>query len=447
MAGQGAPAQVVIPHAPWFTEDRLGMFVHWGLYSLAARHEWVMNYEQLSAADYRKYFEHFDPDLYDPREWAAAARNAGMKYVVLTTKHHDGFVLWDSALTEYKSTNTPCGRDLLTPYVEALREAGLKVGFYHSVIDWHHPDFPIDAVHPERNNPAWRELNEGRTGEAYRHYLHGQVRELLSNYGHIDYLFFDFSYPEMSTETDDGEPQFRGKGAGDWGSVELMEMIRELQPGIIVNDRLNVPGDFVTPEQYQPAGAMISGDREVPWEACQTLNGSWGYDRDNLDYKSSGQLVRMLIDGVSKGGNLLLNVGPTARGNIDPRAHAILEDIGEWMRLHGRSIHGAGASGLAAPVDARYTLRGNRLYLHLFAWPFQFIHLPGLAGKVRYAQLLNDASEVAMMVLDADQSAGQMTPAGQAPGTLTLKLPIQRPKVSVPVVELFLNTPPHSERH
>lgn len=423
------------------------MFVHWGLYSLAARHEWVMNYEQLSAADYRKYFEHFDPDLYDPREWAAAARNAGMKYVVLTTKHHDGFVLWDSALTEYKSTNTPCGRDLLTPYVEALREAGLKVGFYHSVIDWHHPDFPIDAVHPERNNPAWRELNEGRTGEAYRHYLHGQVRELLSNYGHIDYLFFDFSYPEMSTETDDGEPQFRGKGAGDWGSVELMEMIRELQPGIIVNDRLNVPGDFVTPEQYQPAGAMISGDREVPWEACQTLNGSWGYDRDNLDYKSSGQLVRMLIDGVSKGGNLLLNVGPTARGNIDPRAHAILEDIGEWMRLHGRSIHGAGASGLAAPVDARYTLRGNRLYLHLFAWPFQFIHLPGLAGKVRYAQLLNDASEVAMMVLDADQSAGQMTPAGQAPGTLTLKLPIQRPKVSVPVVELFLNTPPHSERH
>ena len=423
------------------------MFVHWGLYSLAARHEWVMNYEQLSAADYRKYFEHFDPDLYDPREWAAAARNAGMKYVVLTTKHHDGFVLWDSALTEYKSTNTPCGRDLLTPYVEALREAGLKVGFYHSVIDWHHPDFPIDAVHPERNNPAWRELNEGRTGEAYRHYLHGQVRELLSNYGHIDYLFFDFSYPEMSTETDDGEPQFRGKGAGDWGSVELMEMIRELQPGIIVNDRLNVPGDFVTPEQYQPAGAMVSGDREVPWEACQTLNGSWGYDRDNLDYKSSGQLVRMLIDGVSKGGNLLLNVGPTARGNIDPRAHAILEDIGEWMRLHGRSIHGAGASGLAAPVDARYTLRGNRLYLHLFAWPFQFIHLPGLAGKVRYAQLLNDASEVAMMVLDADQSAGQMTPAGQAPGTLTLKLPIQRPKVSVPVVELFLNTPPHSERH
>ncbi|MGP9503870.1 alpha-L-fucosidase [Specibacter sp. AOP5-B1-6] len=442
MTDQGAPAQVVIPHAPWFTEDRLGMFVHWGLYSLAARHEWVMNYEEIAVEEYRKYFEHFDPDLYDPREWAKAAKNAGMKYVVLTTKHHDGFVLWDSALTEYKSTNTPCGRDLLTPYVEALREAGLKVGFYHSAIDWHHPDFAIDAVHPERNNPNWAALNKTRTGATYREYLHGQVRELLSNYGQIDYLFFDFSYPEMSTKTDDGEPKFRGKGADDWGSVELMTMIRELQPGIIVNDRLDVPGDFVTPEQYQPAGAMLSGGKEVPWEACQTLNGSWGYDRDNLDYKSPEQLVRMLIDGVSKGGNLLLNVGPTARGNIDPRAHEALEGIGEWLRLHGRSIYGAGASGLEAPVDARYTLRGDRLYLHLFAWPFQFIHLPGLAGKVRYAQLLNDASEVAMMVLDSDQAAGHMTPAGQAPGTLTLKLPVQRPTVRVPVVELFLNTHP-----
>lgn len=440
MSSQGAGEQVVIPHAPWFTEDRLGMFVHWGLYSLAARHEWVMNYEQISIADYRKYFEHFDPDLYDPREWAAAAKHAGMKYVVLTTKHHDGFVLWDSALTEYKSTNTPCGRDLLTPYVEALREAGLKVGFYHSVIDWHHPDFAIDAVHPERNNPDWATLNEGRTGEAYREYLHGQVRELLTNYGQIDYLFFDYSYPDMSAQTDDGAPKFRGKGAQDWGSVELMSMIRELQPGIIVNDRLNVPGDFVTPEQYQPAGAMLSGGKEVPWEACQTLNGSWGYDRDNLDYKSSDQLVRMLIDGVSKGGNLLLNVGPTARGTIDPRAQQALDGIGEWMRLHARSIYGAGAAGFEAPVDARYTQRGDRLYLHLFAWPFQFIHLPGLAGKVSYAQLLNDASEVPLLVLDSEQSAGHMTPAGQAPGTLTLKLPVQRPNVAVPVVELFLNT-------
>ncbi|MDD0860018.1 alpha-L-fucosidase [Arthrobacter alpinus] len=319
----------------------------------------------MSAGEYNKYFEHFDPDLYDPREWAAAAKNAGMKYVVLTTKHHDGFALWDSALTEYKSTNTPCGQDLLTPYVEALRDAGLKVGFYHSLIDWHHPDFTIDGNHADRLNPAWQELNKGRDGARYRAYLHGQVRELLSNYGQIDYLFFDFSYPDQATANPDGGSTFCGKGASDWGSVELMEMIRELQPAIIVNDRLDVPGDFVTPEQYQPAGVMVSGDKEVPWEACQTLNGSWGYDRDNLDYKSADLLIRMLIDGVSKGGNLLLNVGPTARGEIDPRAVQSLAGIGEWMRLHSKSIYGAGAAGLPAPQDGRFTRRGNRLYLHL----------------------------------------------------------------------------------
>jgi alpha-L-fucosidase len=430
--------QVHIDHAPWFTEARFGMFVHWGLYSLAARHEWVMYREEIPAETYKKYFEHFDPDLYDPREWAAAATNAGMKYVVLTTKHHDGFCLWDSALTDYKATNTPYGKDLLAPYVEALREAGLKVGFYHSVIDWNHPDFAIDANHADRNNPDAVEINKTRDAAKYRKYLHGQVRELLTNYGQIDYLFFDFSYPNADGTAPAGD-KFPGKGRNDWGSEELMGMIRELQPGIVVNDRLDIPGDFVTPEQYQPAGAMVSGDKLVPWEACQTLNGSWGYDRDNLDYKSAGLLVRMLIDGVSKGGNLLLNVGPTARGEIDARAMEALTGMGEWTRVHGRSIYGAEAAPLTPPSDARYTRRGDRLYVHLFAWPFQFVHLPGLAGKVRYAQLLNDASEVAMMVLEPGQEAGHMTPAGQDAGTLTLKLPVQRPNVAVPVIELFLN--------
>lgn len=426
-------AQVHIDHAPWFTQARLGMFVHWGLYSLAARHEWVMQREEIPVETYRKYFEHFDPDLYDPQEWAAAAKGAGMKYVVLTTKHHDGFCLWDSALTDYKATNTPYGKDLLEPYVQALRDSGLKVGFYHSVIDWHHPEFPIDGVHVERNNPQAAELNRTRDIAKYREYLHGQVRELLSNYGQIDYLFFDYSYPN------DGGSQFPGKGRADWGSADLVAMVRELQPGIIVNDRLDFPGDFVTPEQYQPAGALRSGDKLVPWEACQTLNGSWGYDRDNLDYKSPDLLVRMLIDGVSKGGNLLLNVGPTARGEIDARAKDSLAEMGEWMRVHGRSIYGAEASDFTPPSDVRYTRRGNRLYVHLFAWPFQLLHLPGMAGKVRYAQLLNDASEVAMKVVDPHQLAGNMTPAGQDAGTLTLRLPVQRPDVAVPVIELFLN--------
>ena len=423
----------MISHAPWFTESRFGMFVHWGLYALPARHEWVMNRERISDEDYEKYFEHFEPDLYDPREWAAAAKNAGMKYVVLTTKHHEGFCLWDSALTDFKATKTPSGQDLVGQYVEALREAGLKVGFYHSLIDWHHPDFTIDGFHPQRDNPDAGMLNEGRDMARYRDYLHGQVRELLTNYGQIDYLFFDFSY--VSTDHTD---IWGGKGEDAWGSVDLLAMVRELQPGIIVNDRLDLPGDFVTPEQYQPAGPMTVDGVEVPWEACQTLNGSWGYDRDNLDYKSVDLLVKMLVDGVSKDGNLLLNVGPTGRGNFDPRAVESLHGIGDWMHLHSRSIYGAGASELAPPADARYTRRDDRLYLHLFSWPFEYVHLPELAGKVKYAQLLNDASEVALQELAPDREAINTAQGGQPAGTLTLKLPVQRPDVAVPVIELFL---------
>jgi len=423
----------MIAQAPWFTESRFGMFVHWGLYALPARHEWVMNRERIPAEEYEKYFQHFNPDLYDPREWARAAKDGGMKYVVLTTKHHEGFCLWDSALTDYKSTKTPSGQDLVAQYVEALREFGLKVGFYHSLIDWHHPDFTIDGFHPERDNPEAEKLNEGRDMARYREYLHGQVRELLSNYGQIDYLFFDFSYT-----SEDHKHIWGGKGRDAWGSVELLKMVRELQPGIIVNDRLDIPGDFATPEQYQPSGPMVVDGIEVPWEACQTLNGSWGYDRDNLDYKSVDLLVRMLVDGVSKDGNLLLNVGPTARGNFDPRAVESLRGIGDWIKLHSRAIYGAGPAAWTPPGDARYTRRGDRLYLHLFAWPFEYVHLPELAGKVEYAQLLNDASEVAMLEIAPDREAINTTPGGQPEGTLTLKLPVQRPDVAVPVVELFL---------
>lgn len=424
----------MIKHASWFEEARLGMFVHWGLYALPARHEWVMNREQSTVEEYAKYFRRFDPDLYDPRQWARAAREAGMKYVVLTTKHHEGFCLWDSALTDYKATNTPAGRDLIGPYVDALRAEGLKVGLYHSLLDWHHPDFTVDGVHPQRNAGNVEELNAGRDIGRYRDYLRGQVRELLSNYGQIDYLFFDFSYSDIKIP----EEFWGGKGREDWGSEELLAMVRELQPGIVVNDRLEIPGDFITPEQYQPSGPMLIDGAPVTWEACQTLNGSWGYDRDNLNYKSVDLLVRMLVDGVSKGGNLLLNVGPTARGNFDPRAVESLGGIGEWMHLHSRSIYGAGPSSLTPPADARYTQRGDRLYVHLFAWPFELVHLPGLDGKVEYAQLLNDASEVDIEQNDPAQEAVYTTPGAQPAGTLTLKVPVQRPNVAVPVLELFL---------
>jgi alpha-L-fucosidase len=414
--------------AAWWTEARFGLFIHWGLYSLAARHEWVKSREQLADEHYQRYFDHFYPDLFDPAAWARAAVNTGMRYVVITTKHHDGFCLWDSELTDYKVTRTPWAKDLLGPALDAFRQEGLRVGLYHSSIDWHHPEFPLDGFHPQRDDAAFK-ANAGRRDIAkYRQYLHGQVRELLTRFGRIDYLFFDFTYADRPG----------GKGPDDWGSDELMAMVRELQPDAIVNDRLGIPGDFVTPEQYQPAGPMVQAGEPVLWEACQTLNDSWGYDRDNLRYKTAGVIVRMLVDGVSKNGNLLLNIGPTGRGELDPRSPAILAEVGEWMRLHGRSIYGCGASDFVPPPDARYTQRADRLYLHLFAWPYRHIHLPGLAGRVRYAQLLNDASEVGMQVIDAEQQAQNTRPGGAAEGTLSLELPVVQPPVTVPVVELFL---------
>jgi alpha-L-fucosidase len=409
----------------WFVHDRFGLFIHFGIYSAGARHEWLKKRETFTTEGYQKYFDHFDPDLYDPQQWAREAKAAGMKYAVITTKHHDGFCLFDTKLTDYNVTNTPYGKDLIGPFVEAFRAEGLKVGFYHSVIDWHHEDYTRDPVHPQANDDAFWEGRD-RDIAKYREYLHGQVRELLTNYGKIDIMWFDFTPPTKTKE--------------DWDSEALEKLVRELQPEIILNDRIAYPesADFVTPEQYQPAEWPTRDGERVVWEACQTLNGSWGYHRDNLDWKSSEMLIQMLIDSVSKGGNVLLNVGPTGRGEFDPEAQFILAEIGEWMRVNGRSIYGAtAADGCEAPVDCRYTRRGDRLYLHVFNWPMRHVHLPGMAGKIEYAQLLHDGSEVFVTDSDPDARAQNTAMPGFA-GVATIDLPIQRPDVLVPVVELFL---------
>jgi alpha-L-fucosidase len=180
----------------WFTRDRFGLFIHWGIYALPARHEWVKQRERVSDEDYRKYFDHFYPDLYDPEKWAREAKNAGMRYFVVTTKHHDGFCLWDTDLTDYKVTNTPWGEDLIAPMVEAFRSEDMKVGFYHSLIDWHHPAFPVDGLHPRRDDPGYIEANRDRDITRYREYLHGQTRELLTRFGRVDVMWFDFSYSD-----------------------------------------------------------------------------------------------------------------------------------------------------------------------------------------------------------------------------------------------------------
>jgi alpha-L-fucosidase len=422
------------------------MFIHWGLYALPARHEWVKQQEKLTNEQYQKYFDHFDPDLYDPEAWADAAKAAGMRYFVITTKHHDGFCLWDSDLTDYKATNTPYGRDLLGPMIEAFRSRGLKVGLYHSLIDWHHPDFVIDDMHALRHHPDREKMNEGRDQGRYIEYLHGQVRELLTRFGKIDILFFDFSYPtRWGWKNDFGQP-FDGKGNEAWDSARLLDMVRELQPGIMLNDRLDLEDrpdgwDIKTPEQYQPRSWVKVGDEKVVWEACQTFSGSWGYYRDEESWKSNDQLIQMLIDSVAKGGNLLLNVGPTGRGEFDDRALDRLNAMGEWMRRHSRSIYGCTAAPeeFSVPQDCRLTYNSttNRMYVHIFTWPFQHLHLDGFAGRVAYAQLLSDASEVKMKESQTGEVHGNMSEDTEAT-TLTLTLPVKKPNVTVPVIELFL---------
>jgi alpha-L-fucosidase len=422
----------------WFVHDRFGMFIHWGTYALAARHEWVKSNERIPDERYEQYFKRFDPDLYDPEQWAQAADDAGMKYFVITTKHHEGFCLWDSALTDYKATNTPCGKDLLKPMVEAFRGRGLRVGFYHSLIDWHHPQYVIDVCnHPMREHPDREKLNKKRDQMKYADYLHGQVRELLTRFGTVDVMWFDFSFPNAAARLDFS----KGKGREAWRSKELYKMVRELMPNVILDDRLDLAEgwDVKTPEQFQPRQWLRVNGQPVVWEACQTFSGSWGYHRDEASWKSVDQLVQMLIDTVSKGGNLLLNVGPTGRGEFDARAMERLRGMGEWMRRHSRSIYGCTQAprGFAAPQDCRltYNPKTRRMYLHVFAWPFRHLHMDGFAGKVEYAQLLNDASEVHMRGLAPWQ---QERSSDRDHKTLTLELPVPKPNVTVPVIELFM---------
>jgi len=419
-----------------FVKDRFGMFIHWGLYALPAKDEWIRNSGRMTEEKYDKYFRHFNPDLYDPRAWAKAAADAGMKYFVVTTKHHDGFCMWDSALTDYKVTNTAYGKDVLRPMVDAFREQGIAVGFYHSLIDWHHPEFTIDGFHPLRNHPDAAEMNKTRDMKKYVEYLHGQVEELLTGFGKIDILWFDFSYPgKMSSG-------HMGKGRDDWQSEKLHALVRKLQPHIILNDRLgldDVKGswDVKTPEQWQPQEWLRVDGKPVVWEACQTFSGSWGYSRDEASWKSPEQLIKMLINSVSCGGNLLMNVGPTGRGLFDNRALAALDAYSNWMQLHERAITGCTASTFKAPADCRLTQNGKKLYIHVYSWPFQHLHMEGLEGKIEYAQLLNDSSEISWKTSESSVHHEALK-SESAKGNVVFELPVIKPDVIVPVIEVFL---------
>ncbi len=386
----------------WYTDARFGMFIHWGLYAIPARGEWVRSVERIPKEAYMTYFEEFDPMDYDPKQWAKAAKEAGMKYMVLTAKHHDGFCLFDSQYTDFKSTNTKCGRDLVREFLDAARGEGLKVGLYYSLLDWYHPDYPHygDLHHPMRDNPAY--TNEGRDFNRYLTYLHNQVRELCTHYGKLDILWFDFSYENENAV-------MRGE---TWKATQLVEMVRQLQPEIIIDNRLEVSGegfgslwegnptpyhgDFVSPEQIiPPEGIQDKQGRDLVWEACVTMNNNWGYCQNDHFFKPAPMLIKKLVECVSKGGNLLLNVGPDARGNIPPQSLEILRQIGAWMKDNSPSIYGCGKAGMAKPDTGRITRKGNKLYYHLFENTIGPMPLAGLKREqIDHVRLLATGGEV-----------------------------------------------------
>ncbi len=352
----------------WFTEARFGMFIHWGLYAIHGRGEWMRSNERIPKQPYMRYFEEFSAPQCDIGQWVKAARRAGMRYVVLTAKHHDGFCLWDTATTDFKSTNTPAARDFVREFTAACRSEGLRCGLYYSLLDWYHEDYPHygDLHHPMRGEES--HSNEKRDFSRYIAYMHRQVEELCTGYGKLDILWFDFSYPGMRGEA--------------WEAERLMEMVRRYQPDVVIDNRLEVSGegfgslaegkpsayhgDFVSPEQMIPPGGVVGKNGEpLVWEACVTMNGSWGYTAHDRLFKPAPLLVKKLVECVSKGGNLLLNIGPDARGVIPAPSLAALEALGEWMDKNGESIYGCGAAGLEKPEYGRFTRCGDTLYYHV----------------------------------------------------------------------------------
>ena len=423
----------------WWVHDRFGMFIHFGLYAVPARHEWVKSNEYIDDRTYdSKYLPRFNPDLYDAKDWVRQAKQAGMKYMVLTVKHHEGFCMWDTKTTDYKITNTEFKRDLVREYVDACREAGMRVGFYFSIKDWHHPDYLIDATHPLRpkDRKEWTkekfaELNKGRDWNRYRKYMWDQVDEILKDYGKIDIIWFDYTVKH----------EF-GKTYKDWDAVNLVRHVRELQPGILIDNRLDLMDtddgwDFVTPEQFKVQSWPTVRGKKVPWETCQTFSGSWGYYRDEETWKSVPQLLELLIHSVSMGGNLIMNVGPTARGEFDWRAKERLDGFAKWMHFNARSIYGCGVApeGFVAPSGTAltYNKETNRLYIHLYDYPMGFLPVE-FTDKIEYAQFLHDGSE--LIIRQPPQRHAQ---DGEQKGELGgIRLPMKKPHVEIPVVEAWL---------
>lgn len=352
----------------WWHEARFGMFIHWGLYAQIGRHEWAMNRERIPVEEYEKLVDTWVPKRRPAREWARLAKKAGMKYMVMTTKHHDGFFLWDTDMTDYNSVARGPGRDLVREYVEACREFGLKVGFYYSLMDWHHPD----GARCAKNKAARLRFLE---------FTHGAVRELMSNYGKIDILWYDGAWPFVTPE--------------GWDSVKLNRMARRLQPDIIINNRSQAPEDFGTPEGHihaEPEGRA--------WEACMTFNGSWGYMPcvPEEDWHSPRKVVGMLLQVTAGAGNLLLNIGPAPDGSVPPEAVERLLPVGKWLAKNGEAVYGKVDRSYGIfdwiPIG-HFTRKDNTYYFWCLHWPGSEIVIGGLRTKLKKAEILATGKRVA----------------------------------------------------
>ena len=345
----------------WWKSARFGMFIHFGVYSTIGRHEWVMEDEAIPVAEYAPHAATFHPRPGSARAWARLAKQAGMKYMVMTTKHHEGFCNFDTKLTSYCATKQGPGRDLVREYVEAAHAEGLRVGFYYSLMDWHHPDGALCAT-----NDASR--------SRFVEYTHGLVKELMTNYGKIDVLWYDVAWP------------LDAKG---WESVRMNEMVFQLQPEIIVNNRNKLPGDFSTPEQH-----IVAETSGRAWEACMTLNDSWGYQAADDNWKSSKTVIRNLISCARDSGNYLLNIGPKPDGSIPEPSVRVLREVGEWMAVNGHTIYESDPCQVRRSNYASFTRTGNTLLMHVHFWPGEYVAISGLMTKVKSAKLLKTGETV-----------------------------------------------------
>jgi len=399
----------------WWRDARFGLFVHWGVYSVPAGTykgeridgigEWIMHHGRIPVAEYEKFAGAFNPTAFDADAWVRMARKAGMKYIVITSKHHDGFCLWNSKVTDWDIMDaTPFERDILRELSQACRRQRIKLCFYHSIMDWHHPDAQA-PFYPNYNDTNRSNPNFDRYVESY---LKPQLAELLTNYGPIGVLWFDGEWIKDWTEP-------KGKAMYDY--------VRGLQPAILINNRVGkgrkgmeglnksdeYAGDFGTPEQQVPPEGLPG----VNWETCMTMNDTWGFKAYDENWKSSEDLIRTLVDVASKGGNFLLNVGPTPEGLIPRESVRRLEDMGKWMAVNKESIHGTTASPIGRPKWGRCTAKGRKLYLHVFDWPSNGkLVVPFSREQVDQAYLL--ANERRVAVVPGDKEAVIILP-NQAP--------------------------------